>query len=114
MDGYVNDLRALLSELGYDILERQQVWAECLLLRGEEQWVGRGRDKDEALRDAVLRALPSYAARVLLERALKEPAAPAAQPPAAASPEPQGRPDGGGAATAVAPERRSAPIIRVV
>ena len=44
------DLRSLLQEQGYEILERENVWAECLLLRGEEAWAGHGKDREDALR----------------------------------------------------------------
>lgn len=104
------DVRTFLVELGYDILEREQAWAECLLLRGEEAWIGRGRDRDEALRDAVLRALPSYAARKLLEQALAAEGAAelagSAGPPAAASDPPE--------PAQPAPSAQRATVVRVV
>ncbi len=59
----------LLAELGYDAIFREVGWVECLLVRDDEQWLGRGRDRDEALRSAVNQACPSHLARALLARA---------------------------------------------
>jgi hypothetical protein len=62
------DVRALLTELGYAVLFREQGWTECLLVRDAERWLGRGRDESEALDDAVRQAAPSHLARVAFER----------------------------------------------
>lgn len=60
-------LRALLVDAGYDVISRTNVWAECLVRRGPERWVGRGADAEEALSDAVAQLLPSHLGRMVLD-----------------------------------------------
>lgn len=79
-----NSIRRFLEDQGYLLLERVEVWAECLLLRDGERWIGRGRDRDEALFDAVAAAFPSQAARRALEAMLDREEAPAEVMPVAA------------------------------
>lgn len=62
--------RALLESAGYEVRFRDSEWVECLLSSGEESWLGRGRDREAALEDALRAALPSRLARELLEREL--------------------------------------------
>jgi hypothetical protein len=59
-------LRALIIASGYELRFRDGEWVECLLLREEEAWIGRGRDRAVALHAAVQRACPSALARELL------------------------------------------------
>jgi hypothetical protein len=65
-------LMALLEELGYGVAFREVGWVECMLVREQERWVGRGRDDREALEDAIHQACPSSLARALLARAISE------------------------------------------
>jgi hypothetical protein len=60
-------LRTLLADAGYEVIPRTNVWAECLVRRGPERWVGRGADPEEALSDAVAQLLPSHLGRMLLD-----------------------------------------------
>ncbi|HEX4517917.1 MAG TPA: hypothetical protein VH054_30465, partial [Polyangiaceae bacterium] len=62
-------LKILIEELGYGVVFRNVGWTECMLVRADERWVGRGRDEDEALNDALYQACPSHLARELLVRA---------------------------------------------
>jgi hypothetical protein len=56
-----------LVDAGYDVIARTNVWAECLVRRGPERWVGRGADAEEALSDAVAQLLPSHLGRMVLD-----------------------------------------------
>ena len=62
-------LASLFAEFGYGVVFRNVGWVECLLVRGDERWIGRGRDEEEALTDAVHQACPSHLAQTLLTRA---------------------------------------------
>jgi hypothetical protein len=59
-------LRVLIIASGYEIRFRENEWVECLLLRDDEAWVGRGGDRSAALKSAVHSACPSALARELL------------------------------------------------
>lgn len=59
-------LRVLIIASGYEIRFRENEWVECLLLRDEEAWVGRGGDRSAALKSAVHAACPSALARELI------------------------------------------------
>ena len=65
----IRSVRAYLASLGYAVVVREQGWVECLLVREDERWFGQGLDEDDALRDALGKALPSHAARSAFERA---------------------------------------------
>jgi hypothetical protein len=68
-------LRALLLRSGYTVRMRHGEWAECLLLQGEEAWLGRGADAHQALLAAVRAACPSQLAMELLTATLAAPVA---------------------------------------
>ena len=70
---------AWLESLGYLVLEREDVWCECLLSAGPERWHGRGATRAEAFEDALRALFPSRAAREALASALAA-AAPRADP----------------------------------
>lgn len=76
-------LKALLSASGYDVRFRRDTWVECLLLKGDEAFAGRGADDDAALFAAVDAAFPSTLAKSLLSRALAptESSLPRPEPP---------------------------------
>src|SRR5262245_60293195 len=59
-------LRALIIASGYELRFRENEWVECLLIREDEAWLGRGRDRSSALSAAVRLACPSSLARELL------------------------------------------------
>lgn len=75
-----------LEGLGYRAAFRDGAWVECLLWCEDERWLGRGPDRDEAALDALRQALPSRAARALLDAALAAEAAPQVGPFADAAP----------------------------
>ncbi|MCK6546437.1 hypothetical protein L6R52_11355 [Myxococcota bacterium] len=62
----------MLHASGYQVLFREHEWVECLLVKAEESWLGRGRDRMSALTAAVHAACPSSLSRALLERAIAE------------------------------------------
>jgi hypothetical protein len=59
-------LRALFIASGYELRFRDNEWVECLLVRDDEAWLGRGRDRSSALHAAVRLACPSSLSRELL------------------------------------------------
>lgn len=67
-----------LAAYGYSVHYARQEWVECWLRHDADQWLGRGRSEEEALRDALNQACPSALAQALLEKARL------AQPPRAA------------------------------
>src|SRR5262245_48762628 len=71
-------LRALIIASGYELRFRENDWVECLLLKDDEQWLGRGRDRVSALHAAVHLACPSSLARDLLSSRIDHLAAEAA------------------------------------
>jgi hypothetical protein len=60
-----------LAENGYRIAFRRDGWVECLAIREDERWVGRGDDDAGAIADLVAAMFPSHAARVALETQLR-------------------------------------------
>jgi hypothetical protein len=56
-------LRAVLAECGYELRYREDAWVECLLLGDGESFLGRGRDRDAALLDALDKSCPSVVSR---------------------------------------------------
>lgn len=66
----IHAVRALLASAGYSIHERDAGWNECLLVREQERWLGRGATPDGAILDAVNQSFPSHLSRELLHRAL--------------------------------------------
>jgi hypothetical protein len=63
--------RAVLEAAGYELVFREGEWVECLLLKDVEAWIGRGRDRDSALLDAVQKACPSSLALALFNEAME-------------------------------------------
>src|SRR5687767_7860262 len=63
--------RAWLLDQGYRIEWRELGWSECLVWRGDERWLGRGRDEEGALAHALHKMFPSELAWSLLEQALE-------------------------------------------
>jgi hypothetical protein len=86
--------RDFLTLFGYEVVLREHGWAECLLVRGDERWIGAGLDADAALRDALVKAFPSHAAQTLLAEAIgwQEPHEPPAPEADAVASEAQGEP----------------------
>lgn len=76
-------VRQLLADAGYRLGFRDGGFWECLASRGDERWLGRGLDGDEALADCVNQMLPSALARHLL--ALSRSPGPRVEPPAVAT-----------------------------
>src|SRR4051794_12664720 len=76
-----------LAENGYRIAFRRDGWVECLAIRENERWVGRGDDDAGAMADLVAAMFPSHASRVALETLLRasEPV-PAPKPAPVAAP----------------------------
>ena len=65
-------LHRFLIIRGYETAYREDGFAECLLVHGDERWLGRGPDRERALLDAVAQAFPSSLARTLLEKAIED------------------------------------------
>lgn len=63
-------LHRFLVNQGYETAYREDGFTECLLVYGDERWLGRGPDRERALLDAVAQAFPSSIARTLLETAV--------------------------------------------
>jgi hypothetical protein len=61
----MTNAHALLGKHGYSVAFRLGAWVECLVLRAGERWVGRGRDQEEAVGDALEQMLPSGLGRAL-------------------------------------------------
>ncbi len=62
-----HDLRKVLAQLGYGVVERDDTWAECFVTNDGERWRGRGVSREDALADAMAQMLPSSLAWRLLE-----------------------------------------------
>jgi hypothetical protein len=62
-----------LSERGYCIRFRADVWHECLVSGHGEHWLGAGESAEDALDTAIRQAFPSRASQEILERALALP-----------------------------------------
>lgn len=58
-----------LAAYGYAVTFSRREWVECWLRHEADQWLGRGRNDDEALQDALNQACPSALAKALLQRA---------------------------------------------
>lgn len=76
-DGYAGRvprevLRSLLGTFDYEIRFRDSEWVDCLLLKGDEAWLGQGLDQQAALDHALRLACPSSLARALLEEAIEK------------------------------------------
>lgn len=63
-------VRRLLADAGYRLGFREGGFWECLASRGDERWLGRGLDAEEAVADCVGQMLPSALAQHLLARSL--------------------------------------------
>lgn len=63
--------QALLERFGYEVRFSSGEWTECLLVQDNESWLGRGLDREAALKDALRHACPSLLSRALLEDALR-------------------------------------------
>jgi hypothetical protein len=59
--------RFLRRSAGYGVVFRTQDWAECLITRGDESWLGHGLTVDQAFDHALRQMLPSRLARNLFE-----------------------------------------------
>ncbi len=58
-----------LAAYGYVATFAHGEWVECWLRSDSDQWLGRGRNEDEALDDALKQACPSALAQALLDQA---------------------------------------------
>lgn len=65
--------QALLERHGYEVRFSSGEWMECLLVQDNESWLGRGLDREAALKDALRQACPSVLAQALLAEALRSP-----------------------------------------
>lgn len=100
--------RRLLTELGYQVLLRENGWWECLLV-SDDTWRGAGPDPLGALQDALRSALPSSLARRLLVERME---VAAARKPVTVAPPPEPAPPEAvvqGAAEPVAAPEQPAP-----
>ncbi|AKU91214.1 hypothetical protein [Vulgatibacter incomptus] len=81
--------RTLLKGIGYEILEREDTWAECLILGHGEAWLGSGKTSEAAFEAAVAKCLPSHLSQHLLRLALADEIAAPADAPSLPRPQTQ-------------------------
>jgi len=100
----IEPLRNLLTESGYAVHFRHDIWTECFASHEKERWRGRGVDEEDALADVLRQMFPSSFAWQLLEQQplmvelapsaeQHDPALPAPAPPLEAAPLPFDFPD---------------------
>jgi protein phosphatase len=70
------DLRALLTEAGYNVVFRTAEWTDCFVSDSSEKWHGYGLSEDDALRDTLRKMIPSNLGRFLLEHEMAHEVAP--------------------------------------
>ncbi|MBI2374704.1 MAG: hypothetical protein HYV07_11970 [Deltaproteobacteria bacterium] len=81
--------RGLLSSLGFEVVFRTHTWTDCLISAGGEAHSGHGHTQEEALEDALRRALPTELSRRLFARGTVAPPDPHPEPKLAAIADPE-------------------------
>lgn len=66
----VDGLRSFLEASGYEVRFRREAWVDCLIVSGDESFIGRGTDDRAALAAAIDAAFPSNLSKQLLSRAV--------------------------------------------